>query len=331
MSTMDSRNRIFYLDAIRAFAIIAILVVHTLDYYWDTRTELFSKMYFGSAALFFMTSGALIFPITRPGAFIRRRLSSYLPQFVIWTVAYALMGYWLWDGDYLLGKQLLWMLYTPTWSAGWFLYALTGLYLFAPFISPWLASASKRSVEWFLLAWIIAGTVPLAAVQTPFTTSETLFAPFYGFLGFMVAGHYLARWPLFSRPRKERVAFFAGTILIGVLFAVRAFVTAWRWGFAETLDYDLSLNVMAMCLLWFAVFQSFRHAPAFIARAITLVSICSLEIYLCHVAWLDYLIIPLGTDLWVAIIMTLLLSVLTAVALRRISSCIRRLFHLKFH
>lgn len=303
------RQRIFYLDLIRVFAILGIIYSHVAGQMLDAHTVALQNMFVGSAALFFMTSGALIFPITAPGAFVRRRLRSYVPEFVLWSVAYALLGHWTVEGYPSLGRALGWMLFTPTFDEAWFLYALTGAYLFAPFLSPWIASASRRQVEWFLAAWLCAGLTPLALEHTFFHVEMSILAPFFGYMGFMVAGYYLNKWPVSARSWRGQALFYVITAGVGIVGALRVFVTAWRWNFADLLASDLSINVMCMCMLWFALLQNVRKAPRWIAATVSAISVCTLGIYLSQPAALTYLVLPRGWDFWPTLLATLVLAI----------------------
>lgn len=321
------RTRIFYLDVIRVLAIITIVITHALLNCVPEKSLAFSNLYIGSASLFFMTSGALIFPIVRPGVFLRRRLMSFVPQFIIWSLIYVLLAYLTSGNAKAATHSLAWMLFSPTFSVGWFCYALIGLYLFAPVISPWLTNAGKRAVELFLLAWLAAGLLPVAGLYTYIETNcETMLAPFYGFMGYMVAGYYLKRWPLFSRPRRERIAIWSVLVIVGVIFSGRFFFTLYKYDLHFTLTYDLSVNTMLVCIIWFSLCQYIRRAPALITRLVTVVSVCSLEIYLCHMAWIKYVLEPMQLQPWLMALLAVILSVGSGIALRLLWNATMQLF-----
>lgn len=316
----QNKERIFYIDAIRAFAIFSILVTHVLLNNIEDKWYGFITLYFGSASMFFMTSGALIFPVTKAGAFYKRRFRAYVPQFVVWSLIYVALGYLYSHNGQAATKQLEWMLFTPTFTVGWFCYTLTGLYLFAPVISPWLCGASKRAVEWFLVAWLVSGFFPIAKLYTYMRPMpEWTLAPFYNFMGFMVAGYYFYKWPMFSRGHRERTILLAVLTIVGVVIAGRFYFTLFKYNVHQPLTYDLSINVMMVCLLWFAAAQYIRRAPRLVSKVVTVLSVCSLEIYLCHMAWLRYVVNPLGLSLWLSIPLLLVLSIGTGVLLRYIA------------
>ena len=111
------RQRIFYIDFIRAVAILAIVATHALVLNIPGKAYYYTSMFVGSASLFFMTSGALIFPVGKTGPFLRRRLLSFMPAFLIWSVAYwALLTF---AGGPTDGpRPLQWIIITPTCKVG---------------------------------------------------------------------------------------------------------------------------------------------------------------------------------------------------------------------
>lgn len=327
-------GRVFWIDLARAFAMVAIVFCHCdLGEFGEDQACLIGS-FIGSAVLFFMCSGALIFPLRMPArTFYRRRFVSYVPQWIIWSLVY------LWLAEHLGGlshdyavRELKWIFFAPTFGAGWFLYALTGLYLIAPVISPWIAGASRRQLEWFLLAWAVSGLTPLAQVHIPLDLTNTPVAPFFGFMGYMVAGHYLARFPVAARPRRQQLLLWGVLVAVGILYTLRMFVTARRWGFTDILSNDLSINVMAINMLWFALCSLVTGAPRWLKAPITLVSTCSLGIYLWHLVLYKY-VWPVGSmPLGRRFVITLIVSTALAWAGRKLYYYIvKKISTLKHH
>lgn len=314
-------GRILWLDLVRVLAVYSIVVSHTYLEYLTLEQANFIKLFIGSAMPFIMASGSLIFPV-RPsaGAFYRRRFRTYIPQFIVWSVVYALVQ-WHVSPNYDLTKALLYLPFAPTWGDGWFLYGLTGLYLIAPVISPWITSASPRQLRWFLAAWAFSGLTPWVIQQTYCNPLYTVVGPFYGFIGFLVAGYYLTHYPLISLPPRSRFLVLAAIFIVAVPVGIRLFITANRWGYAETLWNDLSINQMAMSVFWFALFslcaRGLLDTPAWLARAITVVSTASLGIYLMHTLIFEYILFPMGVAALPATLITIAASTLLAILSHR--------------
>lgn len=309
-------RRVLWIDVIRAFAIIGIVLTHSMTGRTGETSSTITTMFIGSASLFFMTSGALIFPVRpTPGKFLRRRLKHIVPQLILWTLIYALLQWWL-TPDYNLGRSLAWAFFKPTWSEGWFLYVLVALYLMAPVISPWLTKAPRHAVETFLALWLLSGLTPFAHANVTFAQWQTPVYTYFGYMGYMVAGYYLTRWPVSARPVRQRAVIWCILLFLGVVAALRLYATAARWGYSEIMVDDASFNVMAMCMLWFALLQNVRRLPVWASVTVTWISLCSFGIYLTHSILLHYVPFITTMSLWPAFAVTLGISAFAAHMLR---------------
>ena len=314
--TTGKAERIFWIDAVRAFAILGIVYSHCAAFAGAPAPE-WLGMFMGSASLFFMASGALVFPV-RPsaGVFLRRRLASYVPQWIVFTVAYMVLMYFNDRPDpYRWSNLLRYGAMFGPWQGSWFLYALTGLYLFAPVLSPWLTTATRRSAGAFVALWVLSGFIPMIDAVAEVNPAEALLAPFFGFAGYMVAGYWLRRWPLSGVPVRRRVAFFA-LCALAVVGGLYFNIGASRWGYGQVFRYDLSFNLMAVNL---AVFGAFSFLPSVSARpvctAVSWLSGHSLTIYLWHLLLVRYIVAPVCLPGWaifpIVLVLTLPLSAVT--------------------
>ena len=92
--------------------------------------------------LFFMISGATLLPIrVSTRSFLRSRFGRIVPPLVTWSILY--LGVAVLYAETSPGDALAAALRIPLAAVGngafWFLYSLLGLYLFLPFLSPWIA------------------------------------------------------------------------------------------------------------------------------------------------------------------------------------------------
>lgn len=295
--TNTAAGRVLWIDAVRAFAMLAIVWSHSMSAAYPADSATAWAMYIGSASLFFMASGALIFPI-RPsaGVFLRRRLGSYLPQWLLFTVAYVVLmrltGIPALD-DYRFNNLLKFAPLLSPWEGGWFLYSLTGLYLFAPVLSPWLTRASRRGVLFFIALWMVAGFLPVIGAVAEIVPAESLVAPFAGFAGYMVAGYYLSRRPLKERTARQRLLFFLGWGAVAFGLGLAVFANAVGWGYESVLYHDLTFVTMADNVLIFGLFTMVGTAPAWLRTAVSWISRHSLTVYLWHLLIIHYVLVPM--------------------------------------
>ncbi|MGM9853090.1 MAG: acyltransferase [Muribaculaceae bacterium] len=296
--TNTAKGRVFRIDAVRAFAMLAIVWSHSMSAAYPAYTETALSMYIGSASLFFMASGALIFPV-RPSArlFLRRRLGSYVLQWLLFTIVYValmrLTGIPALD-DYRFNNLLKFAPLLAPWLGGWFLYALTGLYLFAPVLSPWLTQASRRGMLCFIALWLVAGFLPVIGAVAEIEPANSLVDPFAGYVGYMVAGYYLGRWPLKKRTARQRSLYFLiwGVIAFGLGVAVYA--NASKWGYTRVMYHDLTFATMSANMLIFGLFTMIGTAPAWLCKPVSWISRHSLTIYLWHLLMIQYVLVPMN-------------------------------------
>ena len=202
------KDRILWVDWVRALAIVAILVIHVSSSYltdisyqsnfWFIATFFESLSRFGIIA-FVMISGYLLmnreYELTD---FLNRRLKRVLIPFILWNFIYIFFkinfqnvlgdNYTLSAVLAFIGKAFL----DPTIVAiqFWFIYMIVGLYLVAPIISKWIKNSNDREVEYFLVIWLI--TLLLGFFSVSFLLEKYLIY-FSGFIGYFILGYYLAK------------------------------------------------------------------------------------------------------------------------------------------
>jgi len=103
-----------------------------------------------------MISGFFLFPIGDERKFYKKRFTRVVIPFAVWCVVYAF--YYHAQGTNSLRATLLNISHIPL-NYGtevdhlWFVYMPMAIYLIAPVLSPWIISASRKSMELFLLLW----------------------------------------------------------------------------------------------------------------------------------------------------------------------------------
>lgn len=203
-------------------------VLNTVDAYW---VGLLNSLFRACVPLFVMVSGLFLFPVGDNGKFFRKRFSRVVVPFVIWCALYAV--YFHLQGSLTLSGTLVNILKIPLnygTEVGhlWFVYMLMGIYLFAPVISPWITSASRRSMEGFLALWILSLTAPYIHLYFPEVWGEcywnrtpTLYY-FSGFLGYAVLAAYIKRFLMC--PGKRDYVLALALILVGYAITAAGFL-----------------------------------------------------------------------------------------------------------
>lgn len=307
--TLKTQSRIPGLDLLRVVACYMVVQVHAGEYYYalpgglvtpgtdPVAVNLLNSLCRIAVPLFVMLSGYFLLPVqgsTR--VFFTRRFSRVVVPFVVWCALYAIYRWLRGESERGLGGDLANIPVNFGVEVGhlWFVYMLLGLYLFAPVISPWLQSASRRAVECFLGVWGVTLCIPYLHLAFPalwgecFWNGTPMLYYFSGFMGYMVLAFYLRRY-VACRPWQA----VAGIVLILAGYA------ATTWGFNERLatsryiwELELpwgfeTLNIAAMTLGMFLLLRGMKS----LGRAeglVTDISKLSYGIYLVHMMVLNY-------------------------------------------
>jgi surface polysaccharide O-acyltransferase-like enzyme len=250
--------------------------------------------------LFVMISGVFLFPVRNEGAFFRKRFSRVLIPFVVWCVIYAFYLYW--QGTTTLQGALLNILKIPVnfgTDVGhlWFVYMLLGIYLVAPVLSPWVESASRRSMERFLALWAVSLTIPYIHLVFPeiwgeaFWNSTPMLYYFSGYIGYAVAGAYIKRFHM----QPSRSLSLAAVVLIVSGYAITASGFLHRLSTVQSLPkLELTwgfetINVAMITVGFFLLFKDIQPAVPDSApwKLIRNISQRSYGMYLAHIIVLN--------------------------------------------
>lgn len=293
-------------DLVRVVAIIMVLIEHTypVTRAGDAASFVFPKTILNpDALLFFVLSGALLLPVESgtTGRFFRRRFFKIAVPFLVWSLVMALTK------QFFEPVPLSYTLYYARWcwltmfsSYLWFMFVLMGLYLLAPFVSPWLRVASRRSLELFLLLWLTALALPYLDIMSQTSTFNldgfhgTWVGPFYGYAGYMVAGVYLLRYPFGQWSRLMRRAAVVLAIAFGYLLpVVFAFVPlrdeAVRWMPFDPLTLTTVAETFTVYILLCRLGRCIR-SDGRAAHVLAWLSRLTFGVYLCHILLRDVII-----------------------------------------
>jgi surface polysaccharide O-acyltransferase-like enzyme len=159
-------KRVFYVDLIRSYAILMVVVSHVfapvcaamMDYprsvWWVF--NLLDSWIRPCVPLFVMISGKLLLGSSREDSYLRfvwRRYSGILLPFFTWSLIYAYYECRMRGSDFSLPHAILQFLQGPTEYHLWFMYMILGLYLVAPFLRRWVQAALPGEIQALLVLW----------------------------------------------------------------------------------------------------------------------------------------------------------------------------------
>lgn len=233
--------------------------------------------------LFFMVSGALLLPVTKPAMpFLSHRLTKIAIPVLLWSLFYIAVDFAKTHDAAALSRAIVSIPFSVQGNGTfWFIYVLTGLYFLAPVVSPWLQRAGRKEILFFLLLWAVSLCYPFIRLFADVNQSNTgVLYYFAGYGGYFVLGYCLHYYDI-------RL----GKWLLTVMFAfppacaLLCKLTHTPVDFYDMFWY-LSIMTAMMGVALFVAVKGFaggeRRRNGRFVRLLTDFSNCSFGIYLIH-------------------------------------------------
>ena len=333
-------DRIDWLDWLRVFALLAVVVQHTASQHWyDTDVNgaawrcfnVFCSVTQWDVPVFVMISGALFLGREIP---VRRICSRYVLRmaaaFCFWSAVYAAVGA-LGSGT----SGLLTALILGPYHL-WFLFTITGLYLCLPFLRP-VAADDGRTRYFLLLALVFAFVLPTLEILVRDFGSEALIGRFgaammnvgqmrmytvLGYGGYFVLGYWLSRIEL---NRRQRIVIYALGIL-GALATIRLDLTV-ALRTQQPCDNYYGRFTLGVLLEALAVFTLFQYAHLRSNAAVRRLSEWTFGAYLVHLLLVEQLepLLGLSTLSFAPALSVPALSVLTLALSYAVSAALHQI------
>lgn len=283
------KNRILYLDILRILACILVLLTHsampTNDLSQSKYYVFFTTLGAPASELFLTISGATLLPINKSfKEFYKKRFTKLLIPVFIWStiylIYYYLIGYKSLN-DTIINFILLPL--KPVHGVFWFIYAICGLYLLAPFISKWLIQSSEKQILLFLSLWMITLCLPLLNYIMPNFyelngSYYNMFNSFGGFVGYMVLGYYLRSYFTYKIP------ILINYIITLILFFIVYIFKINNWDTSILLDNLSLLSAIAVTNI-ITYIKTISKAPILINKSDLIVELSkyTFGLYLIHI------------------------------------------------
>ncbi len=316
------KKRDVSLDLLRVLACIMVVQIHVGELYyiaWDGRVVhgdgvewvgWLNSLGRCSIALFVMISGYFLLPMKQGqgvGEFFKRRFTRIAIPFVVWCALYAVFaavrGTAEWNSvlPNILGTFVN---YGTEIGHLWYIYMLLGLYLLVPVLSPWIATASRKEMNYVLVLWVVSSALCYIHLVFPSVWGECYWNPtpmlyyFTGFGGFFVLGAYMRRFcPTFTPAMRGVAALLlvGGYLITALVFQVRTdleFVPDLELSWGQT-----TINVAMMGVGLFILAKSLRIENKAVQNVICELSEKSFGIYLVHIMIVNLLSDYIGSML----------------------------------
>lgn len=220
MGEMAEKNRIAYIDALRVFAILGVVMIHvsaiaqrqTADTLTFAMGVFYNSVARWAVPMFFMITGAVFL---RPGksCTFHDMLTKYVRRLacciLVWGMIYAVLDVYLY-GAFSVKSVLLCLWNTVANHSGyhlWYLFALIGLYLVMPVFRILVDNLSERQLRYILLLWMVFSlgvsqfNQLTSAVNLPLNVAW-YFPAISGWAGYILLGHYLAAYEMGAKTEK---------------------------------------------------------------------------------------------------------------------------------
>ena len=285
-----------WIDLVRVVAVFQVILVHlsyviffkrdplTPDWIAANFYDSFSRM---GVPLFFMVSGFLLLGKTESiQDFFRKRFMKVGIPTLFWSVFYLFQTVEAYTNGTMtplgITLSMLKAIYLGDVEIHlWFLYILIGIYLTVPILRVFVSKASKNDLGYFVLLWFVATSL-FEVVQRVSGFQTALVIPVVtGYVGYFVAGHWLADVKLSQRGR------FLSALGIVLSITVTFFGTNWLSADAWPIDsyfysYFSPPTVLAS-ISGFLLMKDFGQNFGKAGSVIGVISASSFGIYLIHI------------------------------------------------
>lgn len=284
-----SKDRFGYVDAVRVFAMIMVILLHCIcDYsnysgnfgrplWWIT--AFLNEITRTGVPLFFMISGFLLIDsvdTSNIGEFYKKRFAKIAVPFLIYYVFYYCY-FRIRGGRSLLSTEFFAQLVNSGSAYHlWFVYSLLFLYLFIPFIKMIVEKSTlKMLVVFFVLTCFQTTLKPLLNIlfdgRLYFFFAED---GIVGYMGYAILGYILGKYAI----KWDKVIIALGILAVPV-FAVINFYGAMKGnGFVFSGGYTINHYIEAA-----GIFLLFKRLNIRKNKGLGLLSVLSFRAYLIHV------------------------------------------------
>ena len=288
MTKQIDEKRLYWIDVIRIVAMMLILCMHSPIPNVGTPGTVLSTLSFltePGIGLFFMISGALLLGNKMAQSdFLKHRFSKIVWPTLFWTAVYLTVSFV--STPHTGTCAIATILSIPFSAQGhgvlWFMYTLAGLYLLTPILSKWLAKATRRDVEFYLILWAISLLYPYLKLVLTINTSNTgILYYFTGYCGYFLLGYYMKKYVIPQGIGKTKVLWSIVAIIACVLVV---FVTKKIYSDVNILElfWYLSMPGAIMSVAYFLLLSKIK-VPNGCKTFVTKLSTLSFGVYLCHI------------------------------------------------
>ncbi len=302
MSSENPSKNIQYFNSLRVLATLAVILIHVATpvanmnfgrnaNFWLIGIVIDNFVRF-AVPIFLVLSGATL--LTKQYSlvdFYKKRMSRVLIPFLFWLPAYWVFR-WLmlreWERPLSFDAIVRWgadlFVKEGVSIHLWFVYMILLLYLFIPFISKILKTASRKTIVVFLVLWLILNHLQIFGVVS-IDEFPLLFKRLYGYMlytGYLVLGYFLQT--LHSKYNLSRISallLYLSTVVIASLLTY--YLSSQSGKQILTAMNTFTLNTFAQVIAIYFLVKNIEFKNKYLVVFIQTVSNYSFGIYLVHI------------------------------------------------
>ena len=301
---MSASKRIFYFDALRAMAILCVVLLHVTCHLKELMNYsivtihsfsgafvLFSINFFTiGVSLFLLLSGALL--LGRDSSikdFLSKRLPRIIKPFVFWSAVFTILLVavsFIFTGVNFVSDfsiygilKLFWdtlMCKAPGSAVYWYFWMMFGVYLIMPILNKWVKHSDLSELEYFLALWLISIFFDYTLMQPCPVKLSYFTSP----AGLVVLGYYLRN--------TDRKLFNSLSASVAVIIISTLVMFVYSYFYADSVSFSFHRYSILVVFEAIGVFCLFKNSSYMdnpnetVRKIITSISVCSYGIYLIH-------------------------------------------------
>lgn len=208
----ENKNKELFIELLRIFACFLVILYHSRYQIYNSVSDgaelsLFNRLCLNASfvigrlavPIFFIISGYFSFPVKGDTfSFLKKRLLRIVLPLIFWLFTYTIF--------FSNPKNYLYDLFNATYAPQiWYLYALIGITILLPIVSPYIVNATKKELYLYTTVWLLTlifngnnfesfMTINTNHQGMLFTNPLTGLLSFYGYFGYIVIGFFFRKF-----------------------------------------------------------------------------------------------------------------------------------------
>ncbi len=292
---MINYSREAYLDLIKAFAILGVVIIHSTgpilyqfgtvrEFYWMLG-NIFETIVMMSVPLFYMVTGALLLPAKNEtlATYYTKRVRRVVVPFLLWSIIYIFFKkYFVGFYNIAIPNEIFKIFSIKQYYHLGFLYSLIGLYLFIPLLRVFTSEKSNnKNLFYYLILWIVFSMLFPLLEKLLGIKLVNIMPMLSGYFGYLILGYLLSRLNI----TKKYLIF--SVILIGISTLISIYGTAHisteEKKYSTLFHNYIGIFTMVQAISWFIFFKYLGENIIILqSKNIYYLSVASFGIYLFH-------------------------------------------------